>query len=66
MPWARVQVVLVVVATTVVTFFALAGQSRFAGPVLLQLSDTHGVHRDDLLIVGCWGVVLVCCWRAWR
>jgi hypothetical protein len=35
----------------VLLFFALAGASRFDGPVLLGLTSNHGVHLVDLPLV---------------
>jgi len=46
-------------AVTLLWFFAIAGSSRFSGPVLFDLGGSHGVHRDDLLLTVVW---LACLW----
>ncbi|WP_300681272.1 hypothetical protein [Nocardioides sp.] len=47
-------------AVTLLWFFAIAGSSRFSGPVLWEFgSSSHGVHRDDLLVTAVW---LGCLW----
>ncbi|MFT4264612.1 MAG: hypothetical protein QM572_14595 [Nocardioides sp.] len=43
-------------SATVMAVYGVAGTSRLSGPILFSVSSTHGVHRDDLLIVACWVV----------
>lgn len=50
----RLSAVLVALAATVMAIFGIAGSSRISGPVLLTLTHSHGIHRDDLIIVICW------------
>ena len=52
------------IAAAVLSVFAallLNGRYRAEGHVLLRLSETHGIHRGDVLIVGGWliGVIAV-------
>lgn len=45
-------------AVLLLTLLALAGSSRLDGPVLLRLSEGHGVHVTDLLAVAAAGAVV--------
>lgn len=52
------------IAVAVLSVFAallLNGRYRAEGQVLLRLSETHGIHRGDVLIVGGWliGVIAI-------
>jgi hypothetical protein len=50
------------IAAGVLTVFAallLNGRYRAEGPVLLSLSETHGIHRGDVLIVGGWLIGMI-------
>ena len=47
-----VRTVLLAVAVLVVAALALVDSYPWSGPVLLTLSDTHGVHAADLPVVG--------------
>lgn len=58
----RLQAVCLALVISVLTVFAIAGQSRLSGPVLWGSKDWgHGVHRDDLLVAGCWLIGMVLC-----
>jgi hypothetical protein len=39
-------------AIAALTVLSLAGNSRLDGPVLLELTSRHGLHRGDLLTLG--------------
>lgn len=41
---------------------AVAGSSRLSGPVILTFSATHGLHRDDLVVVVLWAISIAWCW----
>ena len=50
------------IAAGVLSVFAvllLNGRYRVEGPVVLSLSDAHGIHRGDILIVGGWLIGLI-------
>jgi hypothetical protein len=50
------------IAAAVLTVFAvllLNGRYRAEGHVLLRLSETHGIHRGDVLIIGGWLIGLI-------
>lgn len=52
------------IAAGVLSVFAvllIKGQYRLDGPVVLSVSETHGIHRGDVLIGGGWliGVIAV-------
>ncbi|GAB4012701.1 hypothetical protein [Nocardioides ultimimeridianus] len=51
---------------SILMLFAVAGHSRLSGPVLLTISRTHGVHRDDLVALVAWLAGLWCAWRLSR
>lgn len=49
-------------ATAVLSVFAfllITGEYTRAGPVLLRLSATHGVHRGDVGIVALWALGVI-------
>lgn len=63
----RVLSVITAAAATVMLVFGVAGHSRISGPVILRFGQTtHGVHLDDLVVLGCWLVALAMCLRLWR
>jgi hypothetical protein len=41
---------------SVFTFLLLTGRYINAGPVLLRISDSHGLHAGDLVVVAAWVV----------
>ncbi len=50
------------IAAAVLTVFAallLNGQYRAEGPVVLTLSETHGIHRGDVLVAGGWLIGII-------
>ena len=50
------------IAAAVLSVFAallLNGRYRAEGHVLLRLSESHGIHRGDLLIVGGWLIGMI-------
>ena len=50
------------VAAGVLSVFALLllnGQYRVDGPVILTLSEGHGIHRGDVLIAGGWLIGMI-------
>jgi hypothetical protein len=50
------------VAAAVLSVFAvllLNGRYRAEGPVVLQLSEDHGIHRGDILIAGGWLIGMI-------
>ena len=51
---------------TILLVFGVAGHSVLSGPVLFGVTSTHGVHRDDLIVVVAWLVGMWCAWRLWR
>lgn len=52
---------------TVLTVAGVAGSSRFSGPVLFAFGEsTHGVHRDDLLVLAIYLSGLSLCWTLRR
>ena len=44
---------------SVFTALLLNGRYRAEGHVLLRLSETHGIHRGDVLIVGGWLIGMI-------
>ena len=63
----RVMAVLLAIVLTVLTVVAVVGHhDPLEGPVIFGLSETHGVHVGDLLVVAAWAVGVACCWRLWR
>lgn len=68
----RVAAAVLAVVLTVLSAIAVAGTSRFSGPVLWTISRPrpgeggHGVHAEDLVVAACWLAGMVCCWRVWR
>lgn len=45
--------------------YGLAGRSRLSGPILFDITPTHGVHREDLVVMGCWAVLIGFCVWDW-
>ncbi|MBA3265328.1 MAG: hypothetical protein H0T14_02980 [Nocardioidaceae bacterium] len=37
-------------AITGLAVLAVTGSNRFSGPVLVELSDDHGIHRIDVVV----------------
>lgn len=62
----RASAIGVMLVSSVMALFGVAGHSRFSGPVIMKLWSTHGVHRDDLVVLVCWLLMLVFCWNIWR
>lgn len=62
----RVQVTVVAVLISAMAFLAVAGSSRFSGPVVGVITTSHGVHVSDLLVLAAWSVCMAWCWRQWR
>ena len=56
----------VAIPALVLLVFGVAGHSALSGPELFGLSRTHGVHRDDLIVVAAWALGLWCAWRLSR
>lgn len=47
-------------AVLLLTLMAVAGSSRLDGPVLLRITEGHGVHLSDPLAVAAAGLVVWC------
>ena len=62
----RAAAALLAAALCVLLVFGVAGHSALSGPELFGLSRTHGVHRDDLIVVAAWVLGLWCAWRLTR
>jgi len=62
----RTQLVVLAVLISWLGVEALAGSSRLSGPIIVTLSETHGIHLDDLLVVLVWAICLAWCLREWR
>ena len=62
----RAVTVILLGALSVLLVFGVAGHSALSGPELFGLSRTHGVHRDDLIVVAAWALGLWCAWRLSR
>ncbi len=62
---ARVRILITLSAATVLAVFGVAGSSQYSGPVLITFSNSHGIHRDDLVIVVCWLAILGACIWEW-
>ncbi|MFT4289103.1 hypothetical protein [Nocardioides sp.] len=58
--------VAMLVVITLLAGLAVAGRSRLSGPVLFDVVGSHGLHRDDLIVVALWVVGLAICVAAWR
>ena len=57
-----------VVGAVLSGFALLLGTGRFRrGPILLELSDSHGLHLGDLFVIACWLLaMLALAWLAVR
>ena len=62
----RTNAIILAGTISVLALFGVAGHSRLSGPVILRLSHTHGVHRDDLIVLACWLLATWACWRSAR
>ncbi|WP_157537774.1 hypothetical protein [Nocardioides sp. Root190] len=45
---------------------AVAGSSRISGPVIWVVTETHGLHLDDLVVLAAWAICMAWCWQLWR
>ncbi len=59
-------VIVVALLLSVIAAFGVAGHSRLSGPVLFSFTGSHGVHRDDLIVLAAWLAGIACCLRLWR
>jgi hypothetical protein len=59
-------IVLAMVALTCLVVALLAGEHPWAGPEVLEISDTHGLHLWDFPILGVWAALTWCGWWLWR
>ncbi|WP_127131059.1 hypothetical protein [Georgenia sp. SYP-B2076] len=62
----RLVAVVVVGAATAVALLLLAGHHRWAGPVILEVSGSHGLNAGDLPVLAAWAAVALWGWRVWR
>lgn len=62
----RLRIVVLAIVLTYLWLSGLAGSSRLSGPVLFELSGTHGVHLDDLITSSIWLGAMRFCWWAWH
>lgn len=53
------------VSACALAFFGVAGHSRFSGPTVLSVTRSHGLHLDDLVVIGFWVVAMLCCKALW-
>ena len=44
------------------TFLLLTGDYLNDGPVLLAVTDSHGVHAGDLFVLAGWAVAMAALW----
>ena len=51
---------------TVLTLLLLAGHGPWAGPVVWEWSESHGLNVGDLPVLATYGVGLGCCAWLWR
>jgi hypothetical protein len=58
-------VVVLAVLGTLLAAAALAGRSRFSGPVIVEVVPYHGLHLEDLPVLVVWLLAMWCCWRLW-
>lgn len=50
------------VSGAVLSAFALllvTAEYEAEGPVVVEVTRTHGVHAGDLLVIGCWAVAVL-------
>ena len=59
-------ILLAFVTVTAVSIALLAGRGPWAGPDLLGITETHGLHVGDLPILAGWVASAGCCWWVWR
>lgn len=62
----RAQIPAIAALITWLTFLAIAGSSRMSGPVIWVITETHGVHLDDLFVLAAWALCMAWCWAQWR
>lgn len=62
---SRAWIIALTVGITYLWIAAVAGSSRLSGPVLIDLSGSHGVHVEDLVTSACWLIAMVGLRRAW-
>jgi hypothetical protein len=56
-------------AALVITALAVAlvaGHGPWAGPLIVTLSSSHGIHAGDLPVMAGWLVGMACCNVLWR
>jgi hypothetical protein len=58
-------IVLALGALTGLVLVLLDGYHSWAGPEVLELSPTHGLHLFDFPILAAWLVAVVCAWKLW-
>jgi hypothetical protein len=62
----RAAVMVILATTTGLTLLALAGHNPWTGRRVLEITENHGLHAGDVLPLGAWAVVAVCCVLLWR
>jgi hypothetical protein len=62
----RVLILLIVLLLSGLTFGLVAGHGPWAGPELVGVSPTHGVHEGDLPVLAAWAFGMICCGLLWR
>lgn len=62
----RGAVVVILATTTCLTLLALAGHNPLTGQQVVTIIDNHGLNTGDVLPLGAWAVVAVCCAVLWR
>ena len=63
---SRVFVAVAMVTLTALAFALVAGNEPWAGPELLKITETHGLHSADVPILLSWVAGMACCWWLWR
>lgn len=61
----RGNVVLGILALSVLAIALVSGHHPWDGPELLRVTGTHGVNLGDLLVVAAWVAGAGLCWRLW-
>ena len=49
-----------------ITIIAVGGHSRWSGPEVVSLTESHGLHVGDAVPLGAWALVCYACWVIWR
>lgn len=57
----RLQAACLAIVITVLALLSVAGSSRLSGPVVVAIDWHHGIHREDLVVAGCWLVGMTLC-----